>query len=93
MGAEAKPPTDWSDWERYRAGVQHPASSIKPADLARARENIKRYPWAQAYAERLRESADTLVPRITPEYLVRMLERTTPGCVGPCPACRATASQ
>ncbi|HPO72687.1 MAG: hypothetical protein GX785_16545 [Armatimonadetes bacterium] len=89
MGAEAKPPTDWSDWERYRAGVQHPASSIKQADLERAQENVKRYPWAQAYVDRLRASADTLVPRITPEYLVRMLERTTPGCVGPCPACRA----
>ncbi|MBI2952146.1 hypothetical protein HYY27_08630, partial [bacterium] len=67
----------------------HPAATIKPTDLERARDNIQRHAWAQRYAEGLRESADGIVKQVSPEYLENMIEPTTPGCVGPCPACRA----
>lgn len=87
--AQAKGPTDWSDWQKFRAGVQHPAAAVKAADLARARRNVEHYAWAKTYAGNLRKSADRILPAITSEYLARMIERTTPGCIGPCPACRA----
>ena len=35
------------------------------------------------------QNADGILPQLTADYLTRMIERTTPGCVGPCPACRA----
>lgn len=81
-------PTDWSDWEKYRATVVHPATIIKPQDLARARENIRRYGWARSEAERVRQSADEALKTLTPEYVENMIGTTTPGCMGPCPACR-----
>jgi hypothetical protein len=87
--AQNKGPTDWSDWQRYRGQVQHPAAAVKAADLARARQNIQRYAWAKKYLAALRKNADSILPQITADYLARMIERTTPGCVGPCPACRA----
>ena len=87
--AETPGPTDWSDWEKYRKEVVHPAATIKAGDLARARENVRRYHWAKTYAERLAKSADDILERLTPEYVAQMIEPTTPGCTGPCPACRA----
>jgi hypothetical protein len=87
--AQNKGPTDWSDWQTYRDRVQHPAAAIKAADLARAKQNIERYAWAKKYLVGLRKNADGVLPQITADYLARMIERTTPGCVGPCPACRA----
>ncbi len=87
--AQSKGPTDWSDWEKYRDRVIHPATTIKPEDLERARQNIERYDWAKGYVARLRESADAIAGQLNPAYLERMLEVTTPGCYGPCPACRA----
>ncbi len=80
---------DWSDWQKYRDQVVHPATLIKPEDLARAKENVRRYQWAQAYANRVRSSADSILKRLSDEYVEAMIERTTPGCMGPCPACRA----
>jgi hypothetical protein len=91
-GAQAgqqRGPTDWSDWKKYRAQVVHPATTIKPADLVRAKENIRRYTWARRYVERLRKSADAISAKLSRDYVQHMIERTTPGCVGPCPACRA----
>ena len=88
----ADPPpevADWSAWEKYRGDVIHPATLIKPEDLVRARENARRYAWARAYVDRAKASADTVLKRISDEYLEAMIEPTTPGCVGPCPACRA----
>ncbi len=82
-------PTDWSDWEKYRDSVIHPATIVKPQDLARARENVRRYPWAQSYVERLCRSADDVLQALSEEYVEQMIELTTPGCTGPCPACRA----
>jgi len=88
--AESTPgPTDWSDWEKYRDQVVHPATLIKPQDLARAKENVERYAWARSYLSGLRRSADGILETIAPDDLERMIEPTTPGCVGPCPACRA----
>ena len=82
------PLLDWSDWTKYRHGVVHPCTTIKPEDVARAKENIRRHDWAKRYLRGLQGSADRLLTVITPEYLERMIEPTTPGCYGPCPACR-----
>jgi hypothetical protein len=81
---------DWSAWEKYRATVAHPSGSIKPADLARARENLKLYPWAQRHAAGLERTARTAAGRLTPEFLAHMIPDTTPGDpkFTPCPACR-----
>ncbi|NSW56117.1 MAG: heparinase II/III family protein [Armatimonadetes bacterium] len=89
LAADDLDPKDWSAWERFRATVQHPCAAIKPADLERARKNIEKHGWAREYVSRLRSSADSICAQVTPEYLERMLEHTTPGCTGPCPACRA----
>jgi hypothetical protein len=82
-------PKDWSDWETYREQVIHPAATIKPVDVARARENLNRHDWARRYVDGLQESADLIVDQIFPTYIENMIEATTPGCVGPCPACRS----
>ena len=87
--AQNKGPTDWSDWQTHRGRVQHPAAAIKAADVARARQNIERYAWAKKYLASLRKKADGILTQITADCLTQMIERTTPGCVGPCPACRA----
>lgn len=89
LAADDLDPKDWSAWEQFRATVRHPCAAIKPADLERARQNIEKHAWARNYANRLRSSADSISAQVTPEYLERMLEHTTPGCTGPCPACRA----
>ena len=89
VSAQAPDPTDWSDWEKYRDQVVHPCCTIKPDDLARARRNIEQYEWARKYADSVRGSADGILERLNPEYLEQMIEPTTPGGVGPCPACRA----
>ena len=78
-----------ADWEARRFPVAHPATTIKAADLARAKENAARYEWARKYVETERRRADAIVPVITAAYLQSMLEHTTPGGTGPCPACRA----
>ncbi|MBT3603055.1 MAG: hypothetical protein HN521_08305 [Candidatus Latescibacteria bacterium] len=82
-------PKDWSDWEKYREHVVHPAATIKASDLERARDNIRQHDWAKRYTHTLQESAGSILQQITPDYLTNMIEETTPGCVGPCPACRA----
>lgn len=85
-----EPLFDWSDAERHRSGVRHPSGAIQSADLARARENIRRYPWAQAQAAAIERNARAVLPRLTPEYLGQMIPDTTPGDpkFTPCPACR-----
>ena len=83
LGAEARSgrgPTDWSDWEKYRAQVVNPATTIKPEDLARAKENVRRYAWARRYVEGLRKSAEGILKKLSPGYIERMIEPTTPGC-------------
>lgn len=82
-------PKDWSDWETYRESVVHPAATIKAADLERAHQNLQRHDWAKQHTESLQESAETITQQISSDYLTNMIEETTPGCVGPCPACRA----
>ncbi|HEX8524708.1 MAG TPA: hypothetical protein VF669_20815, partial [Tepidisphaeraceae bacterium] len=89
--ARAEPAlTDWSGWERYRGTVKHPCLMVKPADLARAQENIRRYAWAKQYRDGLLKSADRHVERFTQDYLERLIEETTPLATHftPCPACR-----
>ncbi|MGQ9729756.1 MAG: heparinase II/III domain-containing protein [Candidatus Zipacnadales bacterium] len=80
---------DWSLWERYRKQVIHPAGAIKSEDLERARLNAQRYEWARTYIQRLCADADSAAKQINAAWLEQYIERTTPGCVGPCPACRA----
>lgn len=87
--AQNKGPTDWSEWQTYRSRVKHPCAAIKAPDLARARQNIQRYGWAQRYLRGLRKNADGILGQLNADYLAQMIERTTPGCIGPCPACRA----
>jgi len=89
MSAQTTAPTDWAAWKQHRGQVQHPAAAIKPADLDRAKMNLERFDWAKQYLTNLRRSADAYATQLTPEYLSQVIERTTPGCVGPCPACRA----
>lgn len=81
---------DWKDWETYRTTVQRPTLTIKTGDVARARENIKRYPWAQAYAKGVEDGAKAQLAKLTPEFLENMIPETTPGemLFTPCPACR-----
>jgi len=89
VSAQMPDPTDWSDWGKYRDQVVHPACTIKAADLERARQNVERYDWARGYADSVRSSADAILETLTPDYLEHMIPWTTPGGVGPCPACRA----
>lgn len=81
-------PKDWSAWERFRGQVRHPSTLFQAADLARARENVARHAWAATWAESLYRSADAILPALTPAYLADLAEVTTPGGMGPCPACR-----
>ncbi len=85
-----EPLLDWSAWQRYRTTVVHPAGTIKPADLARARENRRRYEWARAYAQEVERNADVRLAALTPEWLATMVPVETPGdsLFTPCPACR-----
>lgn len=90
-GEASEPLFDWSPWERYRTTVKHPAVTIKPSDIARARANIMRYGWARSYARTVEDNARRYLARITPEFLAAMIPETTPGdpLWTPCPSCRA----
>ncbi len=85
-----EPLFDWSPWEQYRTTVKHPGVTIKAADIARAKENIKRYVWAKNYAAAVEKNAQRDLGRITPEFLAAMIPETTPGdpLWTPCPSCR-----
>ncbi|MBI5820609.1 MAG: heparinase II/III family protein [Verrucomicrobia bacterium] len=91
QAASTDPLLDWSAWETHRDTVKHPCVMFKPADIARARENINRYAWAKSYASGVEKSAKRYLSRITPEFLTQMVPDTTPGDAlwTPCPACRA----
>ena len=85
-----EPLLDWSAWQKYRATVVHPASTIKPADVERARENMRRYEWARGYAAGLQKTADNWLAKLTPEWIAKFIPVETPGdtLFTPCPACR-----
>lgn len=87
---EDEPLLDWSACDQYRATITHPAGVIKPADVARARENIARHEWAQRYVAGIEAQARARLPELTPEYIDKMIPETTPGdtLFTPCPACR-----
>jgi len=82
-------PTDWSDWERYRSAVQHPAGPVKAADIERAKRNADTHPWARNWVNSRRRAADGFLEKLSDEYLGMMLKVTSPGCSGACPACIA----
>lgn len=86
----ADPLLDWAAWETYRGTVRHPSGAIQPADLARAQENLQRYPWAQNHLAGLERTAQAALPQLTPEYVAHLIPETTPGDpkFTPCPACR-----
>jgi hypothetical protein len=81
---------DWSDADKFRAGVVHPSGAFKPSDVVRARENLTRYAWAKTYLAGLERSTRANVGKLTPEYLRAMIPETTPGDTKftPCPGCR-----
>lgn len=85
-----EPLLNWAAWEQYRTGVVHPAATVKPAGLARARENMARSKWAADYARGVESAAKGWLAKLTPEYLQAMIPTTTPGdtLFTPCPACR-----
>ncbi|MBI5685892.1 MAG: heparinase II/III family protein [Verrucomicrobia bacterium] len=89
--AASDPLLDWSAWEKHRDSVKHPCVTFKAAEIARAKENIKRYQWARNYATGVEKSAKRYLDRLTPEFLVKMIPETTPGdpLWTPCPSCRA----
>ena len=81
---------DWSPWQKYRTTAAHPAVTIKTADLARARENIRQYAWGRRYRDGLLNGVKGWPARLIPEYLAQMIPAATPGdtLFTPCPACR-----
>ena len=85
-----EPLLDWFAWTRYRTTVTHPAGTIKPADVERAKENMRRYEWARGYAQEVGRSADSWLGKLTPEWIATMIPLDTPGdsLFTPCPACR-----
>ena len=86
-----EPLFDWSPWEQYRDTVKHPCVVLKPADIARARENMNRYAWARSYATGVEKNARRYLDRLTPEFIAHLIPETTPGdpLWTPCPSCRA----
>ncbi len=81
---------NWSDWETYRSTVSHPALGTKPADIERARKNIRRHEWARTHAAKVEANVLKYADKLTSEFLVRMVPDTTPlsALFTPCPACR-----
>jgi hypothetical protein len=88
MGGTGFDPNDLSLWERYRESVRRPATFIRPADLARARENVRRHAWAQRLLAAYRSRADRVL-RQPADYVERMISETTPLCTlfTMCPEC------
>lgn len=86
----SEPLLDWSDWEKYRSTVRHPCLTIKPENLDFAHENIRQYGWARDYASNVERIINRHLHLITPAFLEKMIEETTPGdpLWAPCPACR-----
>src|SRR5665647_576211 len=71
--------TDWQDWKNYSGNVEHPCLTIKDQDLEFARENIRRYSWAKDYAARTEKNAQRYLHLIDADFLLKMIEETTPG--------------
>lgn len=62
---------------------------IKPADIARARENLARHAWAKQHLESLQKNVEHWMGKISPEFLHNFIPDTTPGGdILPCPSCR-----
>ena len=85
------PLLDWTAWEQYGGTVKHPCTTLKSADIERAKANIRQHTWAKNYAAGVEEKAKRHLDRLTPEFLARMIPETTPGdpLWTPCPSCRA----
>ena len=73
--AEPEPLFDWSDWEKFRGGVEHPSGAFKPADISRARENLRRYAWAKAYLAGLERGARGQTGKLTREMFVEIFKQ------------------
>ena len=88
--SDVKSLMDWSLWEKFRSTVVHPCLTIKQGDMECARENIKRYSWAQEYVSGVERSIIRSLHLIDKEFIEMMIEETTPGdpLWTPCPACR-----
>jgi hypothetical protein len=82
---------DWTAWEQCGVTVKHPSVTIKPADIERAKANIRQHAWAKRYVADVEEKAKRHLDRLKPEFLASMIPETTPGdpLWTPCPSCRA----
>ncbi|HOQ29812.1 MAG TPA: hypothetical protein PLH36_13825, partial [Armatimonadota bacterium] len=88
LGGEHFDPADLSLWQKYRASVRRPIAFIKPADLERARENVRRHPWAKRLLAGYRGRADYVLNQ-PPEFVEQMIPALTPLCTlfTMCPHC------
>src|SRR5438874_6906406 len=75
----------------YLEGV-HPTTIYRPAQLARARENLRRHGWARQVVDGLRAQV-ALSLEGGAAFVEGMIPATTPTCVGftNCAACGANA--
>src|SRR5690554_3669984 len=76
---DAEPLHDWAAWKKFRHTIQHPCLTLKQENFDIARENIKRYKWAEDYAKGLEQKVKRHFHKITPAFLQMMIEETTPG--------------
>ena len=59
VSARSSATQNWPTWQKYPSTVQAPTGAIKAGDLARARENLQRYVWAQQYLQSLQQQSDS----------------------------------
>jgi hypothetical protein len=88
MGGERFDPADLSLWQKHRASVRRPIAFVKPADLERARENVRRHAWAKGLLAGYRGRADYVLKQ-PPEFVEQMIPALTPLCTlfTMCPHC------
>ena len=88
-GFSHRDPTDFSQWEKYRATIQHPCGIYRQEDVERVRKKIESDPTARSTAMTVMKRADGVLNELTPEYLEEWIPTQKGfGVYGPCPACR-----
>ncbi len=84
-----EPPRKWLARRlRPPVAVRHPCALYQPEDVARARENIRRHPWARNVLEELRRRA-AFWSDLPPDKLTYWIPDLTPFRVVDCPECGA----
>ncbi|KAH0785007.1 Heparinase II/III-like protein [Histomonas meleagridis] len=67
-----------------------PSGLIKPDDIARAKENIEKYQWAQSRKNTIIKNADSSVSFLTDSIVNDFISIVTPGAQTFCPNCVKT---